>query len=167
MATVPARAAAAPAVPIFGWNARVPGYPMTQLQGDANGPLFVSQPGTAWLEAPARSLVFVPYDVSTPLPPVTCTTTATSATPIKITVTGRRSKAPVYGCAPAARVSFYKSPLPMTVTAAGTRSVRRTVTVTLASPDTGLGAPAPYAATEVKFTGSLPVAGARSRAGSR
>src|SRR5271166_894395 len=33
-ATVPARAAAAPAVPILGWNARVSGYPMTQLPGE-------------------------------------------------------------------------------------------------------------------------------------
>jgi len=49
----------------------------------------------------------------------------------------------------------------MTVTVAGTRSVRHTVTVTLASPDTGLGAPAPYAATAVRFTGALPVTGAQ------
>jgi hypothetical protein len=160
-ATVPARAAAAPAVSLAGSYTHVSGFPMTQLQGDADGPLFVSQPGTAWLEAPARSVVFTPYDGATPLPPVTCTTTATSATPVKITVTGRRSKAPVYGCASTYRVSFYKSPLPMTVTVAGTRSVRHTVTVTLASPDTGLGAPAPYVATEVKFTGSLPVTGAQ------
>ena len=48
-ATVTARPAAAPAVSLVGWSARVSGYPMTQLRGGANGPLLVSQPGTAWL----------------------------------------------------------------------------------------------------------------------
>ena len=162
-ATLPARAAAAPAVLLFGSSVHVSGFPITQLQGGANGPLFASQPGTAWLDAPARPVVFTPYDGSTPLPPITCRPTAAAKpAPIKITVTGRPSKAPVYECSSTFRVPFYRSPLPMTITAAGTRSAGHTVTVRLASPPAGLGAPAPYVATKLTFTGSLPVTGAQA-----
>jgi hypothetical protein len=79
-----------------------------------------------------------------------------------VTVTGRATSAPVYACAATYRVSSYRSPLPMTISASGVRVAGRTLTVTLSSPDTGLGAPAPYVATKVVFAGSLPVAGAQA-----
>jgi hypothetical protein len=167
-AALPVRGAAVPSATMLGWEIYVivPGEHLTQLRGNGDGTVFASQPGTAWLEFPARPLVFTIYQDNghgpKPLPPITCTPARTSIAPVKIIVTGPASKAPVYTCgAVRARVSSYRTPLPMTVTATGSRSAGHTVTVTLKSPPAGLGAPAPYAAVKVKFAGALPVMGAQ------
>jgi hypothetical protein len=49
----------------------------------------------------------------------------------------------------------------MTVTTSGVGRVGQLLTVTLSSPDTGLGDPAPGQATKLTFTGKLPVTGAQ------
>jgi hypothetical protein len=49
----------------------------------------------------------------------------------------------------------------MTITSSGTRSTGHTLTVTLSSPDTGLGGPYGQGATSVSFSGTLPVLGAQ------
>jgi hypothetical protein len=158
-------------------NALLNGYatvgitsPLTRLWGNATGPLFFSKPGTAWVEPPASSLRFTPYRRSgskiTSLPSIICTASPGQATSITMTVTGQPVKAPVYACSYVLGDLFgdrfarqYTTPLPVSVTVSGTRTVGSTVAVTLSSPQAGLADPAPGAATELNFYADLLVDG--------
>lgn len=51
--------------------------------------------------------------------------------------------------------------IPMTITSSGSRSTGHTLTVTMSSPDTGLGGPYLPGTTSISFDGSLPVQGAQ------
>jgi hypothetical protein len=141
--------------------------PLTQLPSTIDtGTAWLSRPGTAWLNVPPRSLVFTPSKVigkvSTNLPSITCTTALTSIVTVKVAVGGQAIRAPFYSCVSTYRSSSYRTPLPMAITVSGVRSVGHTVSITLSSPETGLAAPAGNAATELKFSGSLPVRGAQA-----
>jgi hypothetical protein len=70
--------------------------------------------------------------------------------------------APYYECASTYRTAHYGSPLPMSISTSGVLRVGQVLTVTLSSPVTGLAAPEPDVATELTFTGTLPVTGAQS-----
>jgi hypothetical protein len=139
--------------------------PLTQLPGTlGTGTVWLSRPGTAWLNVLPRSLVFTPYgqvQPSLPMPSITCTTAPTSILTVKIAVGGQAIRAPFYSCVSTYRTSTYRTPLPMAITVSGVRSVGHTVSITLSSPETGLAAPAGNDATELKFTGSLRVRGAQ------
>jgi hypothetical protein len=164
-ATVNTHGAASPTAVISGDSVPeiLPPGPLTQLPWiSAVGTAFFSQPGKAALYLPVERLVFTPHRANTALPPITCTSMSGTITSAAVTVTGPVTNAPVYACAATYRVGSYRSPLPMTISASGVRVSGRTLTVTLSSPDTGLGAPAPYVATKVVFAGALPVTGAQA-----
>lgn len=141
--------------------------PLTQLPGTIDtGTAWFSRPGTASLNVPPRSLVFTPSKVigkvSTNLPSITCTTALNSIVTVQVAVGGKAIRAPFYSCVSTYRSNPYRTPLPMTITVSGVRSIGHTVSITLSSPETGLAAPAGNEATELKFSGSLPVRGAQA-----
>lgn len=70
--------------------------------------------------------------------------------------------APLYGCTSNYRTTSYRTPVPMTVTAAGVPTVGHTLTVTLSSPATGLADPADGLTIQLAFNGTLPVTGAQA-----
>jgi hypothetical protein len=191
--------AASPVAKIWGLttSALLPVGPLTQLQVvNAVSTTFFSRPGTAWLRAPARSLLFTPYRDYKPLPTISCAVVPGPVTPVKYTVTDQASTspsspgaassspsspspnpaspspspasptpaipAPYYECASTYRTARYGSPLPMSISASGVLRVGQVLTVTLSSPVAGLAAPAPDVATELTFTGTLPVTGAQA-----
>jgi hypothetical protein len=140
--------------------------PLTQLPGMIGvGTTWLSRPGTISLNALPRSLVFTPSKVvgkvSTNLPSITCTTTPSSVVTVKVAVGGEAIRAPFYSCVSTYRSNPYRTPLPMTITVSGVRSVGHTVSITLSSPETGLADPAGTITTELKFSGSLRVRGAQ------
>jgi hypothetical protein len=203
-ATIPVSGApaASPVAKIWGvtTSALLPVGPLTQLQvTNAVSTTFFSRPGTAWLRAPAGSLLFTPYRDYKPLPTISCAVVPGPVTPIKYTVTDQASPspsspspsspglaspgsaspgpsspsptpasltpaipAPYYECASTYRTAHYGSPLPMSISTSGVLRVGRVLTVTLSSPVAGLAAPAPDVATELTFTGTLPVTGAQA-----
>jgi hypothetical protein len=140
--------------------------PLTQLPGTIDGGnTWLSRPGAISLSALPRSLVFTPTKVigkvETNLPNITCTTTPSSVVTVKVAVGGQAIRAPFYSCVSTYRANPYRTPLPMTITVSGVRSVGHTVSITLSSPETGLADPAGTAASELKFSGSLRVRGAQ------
>jgi hypothetical protein len=156
--------AATPVAKIWGTvpDALLPTGPLRQLQVvNAVDTTFFSRPGTAWLQAPAQSLLFTPYRNGSALPAINCAVVPRPATPVRYTVQGPASTAPVYECASTYRSTPYVGPLSMSIDAAGTRRVGQVLTVTLSSPSTGLGDPAPNVATALAFTAKLPVTGAQ------
>jgi len=165
-ATIPVSGvpAATPVAKIWGTvpNALLPTGPLRQLQVvNAVDTTFFSRRGTAWLRAPAPSLLFTPYRDGSALPAISCAVVPGPVTSVHYTVQGPASRAPVYECASTYRSTPYISPLSMSIDASGTRRVGQVLTVTLSSPSTGLAAPAPNVATALAFTGQLPVTGAQ------
>lgn len=160
--------AASPATAIAGSSAgELLMSPLTQLPATTSaGTAWLSRPGTASLNAPPRSLVFTPArftgKVLTDLPGITCTAARTSIVTVKVAVGGEAIRAPFYSCVSTYRPSLYRTPVPTAITVSGVRSAGHTVSITLSSPETGLADPAGTAATELKFSGSLPVRGAQA-----
>jgi len=165
-ATIPVSGApaATPVAKIWGTvpNAMLPTGPLRQLQLlNAVVTTFFSSPGTAWLRAPAPSLLFTPYRNGSALPAISCAVAGGPVTSVQYTVQGPASHAPVYECASTYRTTSYVTPLSMSINASGTRRVGQVLTVTLSSPSTGLAAPDPNVATALTFTGKFPVTGAQ------
>jgi len=165
-ATIPVSGApaATPVAKIWGrvQDALLPVGPLRQLQVvNAVDTTFFSSPGTAWLRAPAPSLLFTPYRNGSALPAISSAVVPGPVTSVHYTVRGPASHAPVYECASTYRSTPYRSPLSMSIGTSGTPRVGQVLTVTLSSPSTGLAAPAPNVATSLNFTGKLPVAGAQ------
>lgn len=105
--------AASPEAKIFGSipDVYLPAGPLTQLQvNDAADTAFFSSPGTAWLEFPARSLLFTPYRNGTALPVIRCqavpgvvpASEVTVTTAPVVTPTGTASGTATAATAPAA-----------------------------------------------------------------
>jgi hypothetical protein len=103
------------------------------------------------------------------LAPITCQDRSAARVGYHVTVTTPPAPSlpgPVYACTfgipgvPGGSVPF-SAPLPMTLSAAGSRTVGSTDEVTLSSGSDGLGAAYPQGTTALAFSGSLPVTGAQ------
>jgi hypothetical protein len=128
--------------------------------------------GTAYIADPAR-LVITPSKGGTAMTPITCGMVSTVPSGYPVTVTapvtptpppGPTLPGPVYNCfigipgLPTGPAPI-TAPLPMMISAAGSRTTGSTDTVTLSSRTSGLGGPYPQGTTALSFSGSLPVTG--------
>jgi hypothetical protein len=159
--TVTVQNASSPSVPLSG-KVQAPAH-LTGLPANAaTGTVTFPAEGTGVIEAPAKTLTFVPLKGATAQPSITCTTTAATQD-VSVTVTPPvfGTSGPLYTCkATIGTLSATElAHLPMTITASGSRTTGKTLTVTLASA--ALGAPYPQGTTSVGFVGTLPVHGAQ------
>ena len=123
--------------------------------------------GTAVVNQPA-TVVITPTDASgKSLTPIQCSAdTSAASQSISITVNApviTPPSGPVYTCSFSVNgktLGSASGPLPMSLSASGTRTTGSTDSITLSSPGTGLGGPY-QGATAVAFHGSLPVTGAQ------
>lgn len=164
-ATVTAQGALVTSVPLSG-QGPVSGQPTGLPAEEATGSVTFPTPGTGVIDAPAPTLTFTPHTSTTALNAITCTTTAATQH-ISVTVTPLivGKSGPLYKCAVSIggiSGSTALAHVPMTITSSGTRSTGHTLTVTLSSPNTGLGGPYLPGTTSVSFAGTLPVHGAQS-----
>ena len=159
--TVTVQGASLPSVTLSG-KAQAPAH-LTGLPANAaTGKVTFPAEGTGVIEAPAKTLTFVPLKGGTAQPPIICTTTAATQD-VQVTVTAPvfGTSGPLYTCKVTigTLTATELAHLPMTITASGSRTTGKTLTVTLASAP--LGAPYPEGTTSIGFTGALPVHGAQ------
>jgi hypothetical protein len=137
---------------------------MTAVDGVTFG-----QAGTGHITAPT-GFVITPSASSTAMAPIKCEARTATVTGYAVTVTAPPPPptlpGPVYNCSftipgmPGGSGPF-TAPLPMTISATGSRTTGSTDEVTLSSGAAGLGAAYPPGTTALAFSGSLPVTGAQ------
>jgi LPXTG-motif cell wall-anchored protein len=160
-ATVTVQDASAPSVTLRG-QVQAPAQ-LTGLSANAaTGEVTFPAAGTGTIEAPAKTLTFVPLKGGTALPSISCTTTAaTQHVPVTVTPPVPGTSGPLYTCKVTVGTASATviAAIPMTITASGSPATGKTDTLTLASA--ALGAPYPQGTTSVGFAGDLPVQGAQ------
>ena len=159
--TVTVQGASLPSVTLSG-KAQAPAH-LTGLPANAaTGKVTFPAEGTGVIEVPAKTLTFVPLKGGTAQPSIICTTAAATQD-VQVTVTAPvfGTSGPLYTCKVTigTLTATELAHLPMTITASGSRTTGKTLTVTLASAP--LGAPYPEGTTSIGFTGALPVHGAQ------
>jgi hypothetical protein len=136
--------------------------------GDATQSPSVMAVGKLALTTAGTTTVFVPPTITVTLSALTQVLVSlqckTSSTAVEIDVPAPASSAPsgpVYTCTDGSSRGSIDAPLPLAVSATGLRVTGSTETVTLSSPDSGLGAPYPSGTSALAFSGSLLVTGAQ------
>jgi hypothetical protein len=122
--------------------------------------------GTAVIPEPITVVITPNNAQGTPLTPIKCSLTTPAVVDLVITVNApvTTPTGPVYSCAvtfDGHNLGSETAPIPMSVSASGSRTTGSTDAITLSSPGSGLGGPYPSGTTSVAFSGSLPVSGAQ------